>query len=278
MGVVSPLSGNGSIQSAIAYASRRTGVDFSYLLGQAQLESGLNAGARAATSSATGLYQFVDQSWLAVVKNHGAEHGLAWAADSIKQTGRHFSVSDGATRSAILAMRNDPEIASLMAASHASDNAQALQATLGRPASGTDLYMAHFLGLGGARTFLSALERNPQQSAAALFPAAAHANHGIFYGAGGQPRSLAEIYNRFANKLETASTGASAAAAAAPALLAGDGSEVVPGNGDNDGSAMSWAESTLAQLNTASARQADLLRPTPDTARLAYMMLASMGG
>src|SRR3546814_13515030 len=73
----------GSVQSAIALASRKTGIDFNYLLGQAQVESGLRPNARAGTSSATGLYQFIDQSWLAVVKQHGAEHRLGWAADSI---------------------------------------------------------------------------------------------------------------------------------------------------------------------------------------------------
>ena len=44
---VQPVS-QSRIQSAIALASSRTGVDFGYLLGQAKLESGLNANARAA--------------------------------------------------------------------------------------------------------------------------------------------------------------------------------------------------------------------------------------
>ena len=71
---VNPIS-SGRVQSAIALASSKTGVDFDYLLGQAKIESGLNANARAGTSSASGLYQFVEQSWLAVVKKHGSEHG-----------------------------------------------------------------------------------------------------------------------------------------------------------------------------------------------------------
>jgi len=86
---VNPISA-GRIPSALAVASSKTGIDFDYLLNQAKVESGLNANAKAGTSSATGLYQFVEQSWLAVVKKHGAEHGLGWAADSIQQgsTGR----------------------------------------------------------------------------------------------------------------------------------------------------------------------------------------------
>ena len=65
--------GGGAIRTAIANASQSTGIDFNYLLGQAKLESGLRADAKAGTSSATGLYQFVDQSWLRVVKAHGAD-------------------------------------------------------------------------------------------------------------------------------------------------------------------------------------------------------------
>src|SRR5436305_675088 len=92
---VQPVS-QSRIQSAIALASSRTGVDFGYLLGQAKLESGLNANARAGTSSASGLYQFVEQSWLAVLKKHGAEHGMGWAADAIGQSGGCYYVSGGA--------------------------------------------------------------------------------------------------------------------------------------------------------------------------------------
>ena len=164
----------GGVQSAIARASAKTGVDFNYLLGQAQVESSLRADARAATSSATGLYQFVDQSWLAVMKRHGDEHGLGWAADAISQgaNGR-YHVADGETRRAILNLRTKSEVASLMAAEHAADNKEALEGALGRNVGGTDLYMAHFLGLGGARKFLATLASDPDRSGAATFPAAA---------------------------------------------------------------------------------------------------------
>lgn len=263
------------VQTAIATASARTGVDFSYLLGQAKIESGLNANARATTSSASGLYQFIESSWLAVVKKHGAEHGLGWAADAISGSGRNVHVSDPAARSAILALRNDPSAASLMAAEHASDNKDAIESTLGRSATGTDLYMAHFLGLGGAKKFLSTMESSPGTSGAALFPQAARANHGVFYASNGAPRTLSEIYSRFADKLGDASDSAATAKAnlsfAAQALKMGDAT-VVTGNNESAEDAMKWAASLGRQPQTAS-----LMRPTPETARLAYMMLASMG-
>ncbi len=284
---VNPISA-GRVQSAIQLASSKTGVDFDYLLGQAKIESGLNARARSGTSSATGLYQFVEQSWLAVVKKHGAEHGLGWAADSIGQTaGGRFSVSDGATRSAILALRNDPDVASLMAAEHASDNKSALEGSLGRDANGTDLYMAHFLGIGGARKFLSAMANNPGASAASLFPQAAGANRSIFYASNGQPRSLSAIYQRFSDKLNAASDSVSETrsanlAFAAQALAMGD-STVVTGNNQTPEDALNWATQALTQAGGRFGSRAvdaanSLLRPSPQNAQLAYMMLASMGG
>jgi hypothetical protein len=271
-------SASSGIQSAIATAARTTGVDFSYLLGQAKLESGLNATAHAGTSSASGLYQFIDQSWLSVVKKHGAEHGLGWAADAIGQGGGgHLSVADGATKQAILALRNDPRTASLMAAASASDNKGALEASLGRSATGTDLYMAHFLGLAGARQFLTGMASNPQASGAAMFPAAAHANHGVFFASDGSARSLSDIYSHFSEKLGAAASGTLPTGTSIETALA-DGSTVVAGAGESADDAVAWAQGTIGQLRTAAGSGASLLRPTPDTARLAYMMLARMGG
>jgi len=270
------------IQSAIAYASSKTGIDFDYLLGQAKLESGLNAGARASTSSASGLYQFIEQSWLAVVKKHGAEHGLGWAADSIGQTSNgHLTVGDAGTRQAILAMRNDPATASLMAAEYASDNKDALEATTGRAANGTDLYMAHFLGLGGAKKFLSTMASDATATGASLFPAAARANRNVFFNRDGSARSLGDIYNRFAAKLGNAAAdgmGATTPVSYAAQALDMDGSTVITGNGESAEAALAWASTTAGRFSGKPTQTAvNLMRPTPDTARLAYMMLASMG-
>src|ERR1043166_7651829 len=80
--------GSGII-GAIQLASARTGVDFAYLLNKADQESGLNPAAKAGTSSATGLFQFVKDTWLHVIKEHGAKYGLAAEANAISiQDGR----------------------------------------------------------------------------------------------------------------------------------------------------------------------------------------------
>ena len=62
-----------TVVTALKNAAAATGSDFHYLLGTAIRESSLKANAQSNTSSAGGLFQFVDQTWLGLVKNHGAK-------------------------------------------------------------------------------------------------------------------------------------------------------------------------------------------------------------
>ena len=155
---------NTDVRAAIARASQSTGVDFDYLLAQARLESGLDPDAKARTSSATGLYQFIDQTWLQTMDRHGSKYGLGWASDQIAPGGR---VANAGTRSQLLSMRYDADVSALMAAELARDNAAGLQGFLGREPDATEMYLAHFLGLGGAQKFLGAYRTDAGQSAVA---------------------------------------------------------------------------------------------------------------
>ncbi len=191
-----------AVLGAIKNASAKTGVDFSYLMAQASAESSFNPKARAKTSSATGLFQFLDQTWLQMVKKYGAEHGMGDYAEKISLTksGRAV-VADAATRQEILNLRKDPEKASLMAAEMAAENGSRLEARLGRKVDAADLYMAHFLGAGGAMQFLKTLDHAPQKKADALLPEAAKANSAVFYDrAGGKARSVSDVYALLAGK------------------------------------------------------------------------------
>ena len=240
------------VGAAIQQAAARTGVDFGYLLGQARIESGFDPNARARTSSATGLFQFIEQTWLATVHQHGDKHGLGWAAGAIKQgSNGRYHVSDPATRRAILDLRKDPTAASAMAAEFAADNQNYLENRLGRPMESVDLYLAHFLGAGGAAQFLSAHDANPNAPAAGILPAAARANRSIFYAKNGAPRSFAEIRERFAAKL-----GGSSTPLPAPAVR-------------------DFPQVQMALQETTAPKVAG---PTPQYARLAYLMLAQLGG
>ncbi len=212
-----------AVRAAIARAASATGVDFSYLLAQAKLESSLDPGAHAGTSSAAGLYQFTSGTWLSTLQKHGG--ALGGDADA---TNSLAALNDPAARSRLMAMRYDPSASAMMAAELAGDNQTALTSALGRTPDASELYLAHFLGADGATKFLSAMTTDPSQSAAALLPKATAANHGIFYDGSGAPRSLggvmAMLRTRVTNAMQD-SSGATAqwastdgAAAAAPAM------------------------------------------------------------
>ena len=196
---ISAASGNLSdpIFGAIKAAASATGVDFSFLFQQAKIESGLNSQAKAGTSSASGLFQFTRDTWLKVVEQHGNDMGLSNEASTLKS-----GTATAADRQRILDMRTNPDISSRMAASYAIDNARALQVQGHKVTGPTDLYLAHFLGSGGAAKFLTAMKENPNAPAASILPAAANANKTIFY-SGGAPTSLGDIYQRFAKHFDS---------------------------------------------------------------------------
>ena len=175
------------VLDAVRDASRHTGADFNYMLAKAAQESGFRADAEATTSSATGLYQFIDSTWLGMIKEHGAQYGLDRQAAAIERTdGGGYRVADPNVRRAILDLRFDPHINALMAGEFANSNEEHLRQTVGGPIGATELYMAHFLGPAGASRFLNAMHDDPGQSAADLFPAAAAANRAVFPMAGAE--------------------------------------------------------------------------------------------
>ncbi len=192
------------VESAIARASQRTDVDFGYLFAQAKVESSLDPAARARTSSATGLFQFIESTWLDVMRRHGGNHGYGQYAAAIEAGPRGGRVADPLLRGRILALRNDPQAASLMAGALAQDNRDALRPVLGRDPDAGELYLAHFLGSNGAGRFLTALNQRPGAPAATEFASPAQANRGIFYTPGGQARSFAGVMDILRSKIENA--------------------------------------------------------------------------
>ena len=191
------------VMDAMQNASARTGIDFDYLVDVARVESRFDPAARASTSSARGLYQFTRQTWLETLQRHGADHGLAWAAGAIgRDASGRLTVADPQLREQILDLRNDPAAAATMAGALTADNRDYLEGRIGRAAEPVDLYLAHFLGSGGAARFLSALDADPGQPGAPMMPEAAAANRSVFYAADGRMRSLSEIRERFRAKLD----------------------------------------------------------------------------
>lgn len=205
------------ITQAIKTAAARTGVDFSYLLNKASQESGFDPNAKASSSSATGLFQFTNQTWLQMVKEHGDQYGLGAYASQIQTDGNGVNhVSNPTVKQAILNLRKDPQISAEMAGELDKDNLSSLKANVGGKIGATDLYLAHFLGAGGASDFLNTMKANPKANAATVLPDAAAANPSVFYNAEGQPRSLQQIYQHFAQKFDGPSSSTMVASAQMP--------------------------------------------------------------
>lgn len=190
------------VTAAIWQASQESGVDFSYLMAKAAVESDFQTDLKATTSSATGLYQFLDGTWLGSMKAHGAQYGLGQYADAIqKRSDGGYSVADPDMRKKILDLRKDPKISAELVAELTRDNKTYLDQKVGGTIGSTELYLAHFLGAAGAGRFLNAMRQNPSQAARDIAPEAAGSNTSVFYDRhSGQPKTLAQVYDRFAQK------------------------------------------------------------------------------
>jgi hypothetical protein len=137
------------------------------------------------------------------VHRFGDKYGVGDLAQQISQTSSgKLTVADASAKQKILDLRHDPAISSLLAAEYAKQNQTEIEQSLGRPLSRGDLYMAHFLGAGGATQFLKALDSKGDTPAAKLLPDAASANPSIFYDGAGHAKSVREIYQSVASKIE----------------------------------------------------------------------------
>jgi hypothetical protein len=184
------------VLSALHQASAATGSDFGYLLGTAMRESSLKPQAKSASSSAAGLFQFVSQTWLGMVKTYGAKYGLGSYADAItKGADGRYQADNSADRQAILALRTDPRISALMAGEYAQQTKDHLQSRLGRAVGSGELYAAHFLGANGACRLIETKDREPGASAAQCFPAAARANRSVFFNHDGSAKTVSQVYD-----------------------------------------------------------------------------------
>ena len=209
------------IAGAIKQAASTTGTSFEYLLATAKMESNFNPTAGASTSSARGLFQFIDQTWLGTVKEAGSQLGYGKYADVItKDSSGGYSVGNASDRAAVMKLRDDPDAASSMAGVLTQSNSFKLTGKIGRRPTDAELYMAHFMGVGGAGKLISSAEDSPNANAAQMFPNAAAANRSIFYDRSGSARSVSQVYSVLTSRY--ASAASSPATQTAMAAVGGD--------------------------------------------------------
>jgi hypothetical protein len=195
------------ILESLKQASQATGVDFGFLVAQAAAESGLRGEvhARQRHSSAAGLFQFNAQTWLQMVKSHGAKYGLAAQAGQIMaHADGRLSTASRASAHEILDLRRDVRLSALLAAELAKQNAAALHKAFHRKAGPAELHLAHLLGASGAIRFLRARQTDAGQAAASVVPAAAKQNPQLFFERGDHtPHSVASVYGKVKARIET---------------------------------------------------------------------------
>ncbi|SCX99010.1 transglycosylase SLT domain-containing protein [Microvirga guangxiensis] len=188
---------------SILKAAHVTGVDPVYMMTLADVESSLSPEAKAPTSSAEGLFQFIDRTWLEIVYMHAADYGFTAAAEAIRMVNGDPVVNDK-DREWVMNLRTDPYFSALMAGELIKDVERALIAQGERELAEAELYLAHFLGARSAVRFLEVLDQDPNMKASKLFPKAAKANTGLFMegkGRNRRPVSVAELYNKIDSKI-----------------------------------------------------------------------------
>jgi hypothetical protein len=229
------------VTGAIKQASSNTGASFEYLLATAKMESDFNPSAGASTSSAHGLYQFIEQTWLATVKEAGGQIGYGQYSDAITKTASgDYAVVDPTMRSQIMKLRDDPAVSAGMAGVLTQSNSFQLTGRIGRRPTDSELYMAHFLGVAGAAKLINSAVDDPQASAAKMFPGAAAANRSIFYDKQGSARSVSDVYAVLNSRYDSAA-GSSATQAALAMYGASPAVVAAAGNAPSAGAAPSAA-------------------------------------
>ena len=178
----------------IVRAAEATGVDPVYMMALADKESSFDTDVKNPASSAQGLFQFVTGTWLEMVRTYGAKHGLVEEAVSAKSGGVD-------TRKRVLALRNDPYVASLMAGELIKRDRARIEGRIGRELKTTELYLAHFLGTASAGKFLSLSADEPGKVASSEFRGAAKSNGNVF-NAKGRPLTVAEVHERLGDMID----------------------------------------------------------------------------
>lgn len=171
-----PSSGGVDIDSLLSQAPQPAPKASNYIDKAAKIESGNNPNARNPNSSASGTFQFTDGTWKEMVAKYGEKLGISNA------------------------MKSDPVAQRKMMELFTRDNQAGLKAD-NIPVNDASSYAAHFLGLGGARTFFN----SPANAIAAnVLPKAAASNKTVFYHKNGTPKTVEEVYNWMEQKTQSA--------------------------------------------------------------------------
>ena len=196
-------------RQAQAVSGLRRGVDAvpgaepALLLAIAAQESSLDPKAASTRSTARGLMQFTRDTWLEAVHRHGARHGVGHLSRHLVrgEDGRITAARPHVIEQ-VLKLRDNPRLATALAAERLAHAQRTLEVRLGRPANATDLYLVHLLGqTGGERLLRIHAERPATQLRDAVGAAAIAANPELF-GRAKAGMTVAQAYRELGGRLE----------------------------------------------------------------------------
>ncbi len=180
--IVDIPSPSGSVADILKEASAATGAPLDIMQRMAYAESTFNPNAKAPSpSTASGLFQFIKDTWKKMLGRHGKKYGLS------------------TDESPFNARAN-----ALMGGEYIQDNIKDIRSSvLSPPPNAADIYAAHFLGSGGAKQLFREIKNDPNTIAAKVFPKQAALNEKLFYKNGdkSRPRTVKELYEVFAQKM-----------------------------------------------------------------------------
>jgi hypothetical protein len=211
------------VMGALRGAAGGSQTHFALLASKAALESGFRPDAQASTSSARGLFQFTEQTWLSMLRQHGAKYGAGAEAATIVSGNGRLTAESPVQRARLLALRDDPQLSANMATEYMREVSDGLAPVLGRRPDAAELYLGHFLGTGGASRMLQAMTANPNQAAANILPQAAAANPSVFNASDGSPLSVAQFIDRLRSRVNRTYANLGLTAPAGPIELGSGG-------------------------------------------------------
>ncbi len=200
---------NRQIIYALYHASLQTGVDFELLVIKAMMESSLGRNNIASGSSARGAFQYIETTWLNLMKRYGDKIGYHDLADSIvpdKNNPNYFTVADSVTKNKILNLRFDPYISALLKSYQIKEEGRKIRRFNHTNRVGiTDHYIVHMLGINLSKIFFTLKNRKSKVPLAYIkngdMDKAIKTNRFFFYSKDGRALTAAQSYKKFAQRV-----------------------------------------------------------------------------
>lgn len=189
----------------------KTGVDFKLLVLKAIMESDYGRFNVASNSTARGVFQYIESTWMVLMHRYGDKIGYGHYAKAIHYNPKTKTAAlKGAAkhlRHEILALRHNPEASALIKSYQIMEETDVIQGyKRGKKVTATDHYIAHMLGLYVMKDFYELVERKSAIAPARLstnahMREAAKTNKAFFY-KGQRALSAQESYRRFDRRVK----------------------------------------------------------------------------